>query len=253
MSPIVQLEGVGFHFGSRAPVLHGVDLVFEPGEFVAIAGPNGGGKTTLLKLILGLERPTQGRALLFGEPAHHSTRRFKVGYLPQRANVALSSPITVRELVASGRAAVERSWGPLSRRGRQVAAAAVERMGLQSVIDRPVQKLSGGQQQRAFLAKLLAGEPELIALDEPTVGVDADAQEQLGAELAELHKELGVTILFVSHEFGAVEDHVERLILVRGGITYDGAVAGLPKLWHDPSHHHPRGGVHVHGPGDGSC
>lgn len=240
MQPIVLLERAGFRFDSGKPALSGVDLTVTPGEFVAIAGPNGGGKTTLLKLILGLERPTEGSASLFGEPAHRSSRRAKVGYLPQRASLSLTAPVTVREMVSAGRAAVERPWGGLSRRGRAQVEQAVDRVGLSTVIDRPVNTLSGGQQQRAFLAKLLAGEPELIALDEPTVGVDADAQERLGAELAELHRDLGVTILYVSHEFGAVEEFVERLILVRGGIQYDGPVSGLPKLWHDPSHHHPR-------------
>lgn len=240
MQPIVLLDRVGFSFGTAKPALSGVDLSLKAGEFVAIAGPNGGGKSTLLKLILGLERPTEGNALLFGEPAHRSSSRSKVGYLPQRASLSLSAPVTVREMVGTGRVAVEKPWGGLSRRGREQVEQAVERVGLAAVIDRPVNTLSGGQQQRAFLAKLLAGEPELIALDEPTVGVDADAQERLGAELAELHRELGVTILYVSHEFGAVEDFVERLILVRGGIQYDGPVSGLPKLWHDPSHHHPR-------------
>ncbi len=242
MQRVIELAGVSYGYGRGVPVLSGVDLAIDAGELVAIAGPNGGGKTTLLKLILGLELPTAGRALLFGEPAHRSSRRARVGYLPQRAALGVSAPATVRELVEAGRAAVERRFGPLSREGRRQAERAVEQVGLSAVIDRPVANLSGGQQQRAFLAKLLAGQPSLIALDEPTVGVDTDAQERLGDTLAELHRELGVTVLYVSHEFGAIEDHAERLILVRGGITYDGPVSGLPQLWHDPSHAHPRGG-----------
>jgi zinc transport system ATP-binding protein len=103
----------------------------------------------------------------------------------------------------------------------------------------PIQRLSGGQQQRAFIAKALAGEPELLVLDEPTAGVDVDAQEAFGAFLGELHEALGVTILYVSHEFGAVERFVERVILVRGGIVFDGPPAELPAHWHDPSHVHP--------------
>ena len=103
----------------------------------------------------------------------------------------------------------------------------------------PIQRLSGGQQQRAFIAKALAGEPELLVLDEPTAGVDVDAQEAFGAFLGGLHEALGVTILYVSHEFGAVERFVERVILVRGGIVFDGPPAELPAHWHDPSHVHP--------------
>ena len=93
-------------------------------------------------------------------------------------------------------------------------------------------------QQRALIAKALASEPALLALDEPTTGVDAESQESLGALLEQLRSELGVTILYVSHEFGAVERVVDRIVLVRGGIIYDGQPSGLPGLWHDPSHSH---------------
>ena len=102
----------------------------------------------------------------------------------------------------------------------------------------PLATLSGGQQQRAFIAKAIAGEPRLLILDEPTAGVDVDSQEALAALLAELHRDLDVTVLYVSHEFGAIEDVAGRLLLVRGGIAFDGQPADLPELWHDPSHVH---------------
>ena len=111
-------------------------------------------------------------------------------------------------------------------------------MGLADRASAPLSTLSGGQQQRAFIAKALAGEPDLLVLDEPTAGVDVDAQESLATLLEELHRDLRVTILFVSHEFGAVERFVERLVLVRGGIVFDGDPAALPAHWHDPSHVH---------------
>lgn len=241
MSRVIQLEGVCFAYDRFSQALSDVSLAIEEGELVAVAGPNGGGKTTLLKILLGLELPQRGTALLFGQPAHRSSRRHLVGYLRQRATVGVRSPVTVRELVSAGRAAVERWIGPLSKAGRIKVEQAVEQVGLAALIDRPVSTLSGGMQQRVFLAKLLAAEPRLIALDEPTLGVDTDSQERLGDQLAALNRELGVTIVYVSHEFGAIEEHVDRLILVRGGITYDGPVSGLPQLWHDPSHHHPRG------------
>ena len=99
-------------------------------------------------------------------------------------------------------------------------------------------RLSGGQQQRAFIAKALAAEPELLVLDEPTTGVDVDAQEAFADLLSELHRETGTTILYVSHEFGAVESLVDRLVLVRRSIVFDGPPSGLPAGWHDPSHAH---------------
>ena len=103
---------------------------------------------------------------------------------------------------------------------------------------RAIYELSGGMQQRALIAKALASEPTLLALDEPTTGVDAESQESLGILLEELREQFGVTILYVSHEFGAVEHVVDRIVLVRGGIVYDGPPSGLPGVWHDPSHSH---------------
>jgi zinc transport system ATP-binding protein len=237
MPLVVQLRDVAFSYGGP-PVLEGVNLDVEAGEFVAIAGPNGGGKTTLLRVALGLERPTRGTALLFGEPASDVHGRSRIGYLAQRARLALVAPITVRELVSAGRVPLRGVLGRPSARDRAQVDEAIERVGLAAQASRVVSSLSGGQQQRAFVAKALAAEPELLVLDEPTAGVDVDAQESLARLLGELHTDLGVTILFVSHEFGAVERLVDRLVLVRGGIVFDGDPHALPASWHDPSHSH---------------
>ena len=129
-------------------------------------------------------------------------------------------------------------FGPLRAADRAVVAASIERVGLASRAGAPLRTLSGGMQQRAFIARALASEPALLALDEPTTGVDAESQESLAALLAELRADLGVTILFVTHEFGAVEHVVSRLVLVRNRVVFDGSPAQLPALWHDPSHVH---------------
>jgi zinc transport system ATP-binding protein len=225
----VQLENVSFAYGRGAFVLANVDLDVERGEFVAIAGPNGGGKTTLLRLVLGLERPTNGRVTV-------SARR--IGYLPQRAQADIDAPITVRELVSAGRASRTRFVGPLTRDDRVSVRNAIERVGLDAQADRRLATLSGGQQQRAFIAKALASDPDLLVLDEPTAGVDAEAQEAVSSLLDQLRRDLAVTILYVSHEFGAVERYVERIVLVRREIVFDGSPAELPGVWHDPSHAH---------------
>jgi zinc transport system ATP-binding protein len=128
--------------------------------------------------------------------------------------------------------------GRLGAADRTHVAESIARVGLSAVADRPLARLSGGQQQRAFVAKALASEPRLLVLDEPTTGVDVEAQEDLGALLDELNRRLSVTILYVSHEFGAVEHIVRRLVLVRNGIVFDGPPGDLPGLWHDPSHTH---------------
>ena len=239
MPPVVELRGVSFAYPGGPPVLSGADLSVSPGEFVTIAGPNGGGKTTLLRIALGLERPTKGEARLFGEPAERAGRRFRVGYLAQRTRLGIDAPATVSEVVSTGRVARRGLLRPFGRTDREAIDTAIARVGLQERASAPIQRLSGGQQQRAYIAKALAGEPELLILDEPTAGVDVNAQEAFGAFLGELHRDLGVTILYVSHEFGAVERLVERVILVRGGIVFDGPPSDLPAHWHDPSHVHP--------------
>jgi zinc transport system ATP-binding protein len=238
MSLAVELDGVSFAYPGGPIVLRDVDLRIETGEFVTVAGPNGGGKTTLLRIMLGLERPQSGRALLFGEPAHSFAERFRIGYLAQRTTLGIDAPATVREVVSAGRVARRGLVRPFAGRDRNVIAGAIERVGLGELARHPIQQLSGGQQQRAYIAKALAGEPDLLILDEPTAGVDADAQESFAALLGELHTELGATIVYVSHEFGAVERFVERVVLVRGTIVFDGLPAELPDPWHDPSHVH---------------
>jgi zinc transport system ATP-binding protein len=235
--PVVEFDHVAFGYAPGQLVLHDVDLAIEAGEFVAIAGPNGGGKTTLLRLALGLERPTRGEVRLFGEPARSLRDRTKLGYLAQRSQVKLHAPVTVHELVEAGRAPL-RPIGRLRTEDRAAIDAAIERVGLAPLARRPLQELSGGQQQRAFIAKALAAEPSLLVLDEPTTGVDVESQEALAALLERLHSELGVTILYVSHEFGAVEHFVHRIVLVRETIVYDGPPSELPGIWHDPSHTH---------------
>jgi zinc transport system ATP-binding protein len=234
----VELRAVSFAYDGGPDVLHDVGLEVAAGEFVAVAGPNGGGKTTLMRIVLGLERPARGEALLFGEHAHRFSRRAKIGYLAQRARLGVDAPATVREVVAAGRLAGGGLLGPLRRGDQAIVAEAIARVGLADRADAPLRTLSGGQQQRAFIAKALAAEPSLLVLDEPTAGVDAVAQEALAELLHQLHRELAVTVLYVSHEFGAVEHFVKRLVLVRGGIVYDGPPSELPGIWHDPSHIH---------------
>ncbi len=233
----LEVDGVDFSYTRGQPVLREVDLRVEAGEFVAIAGPNGGGKTTLLRLALGLERPTSGRVLLFGEPAASFRERARIGYLAQRTRIGVHAPATVREVVEAGRAPL-RPYGRLSREDHVAVAQAIERVGLADRARRPLRELSGGQQQRALMAKALAADPKLLVLDEPTTGVDVASQEAFAELLEQIHRELGVTILYVSHEFGAIEHVVQRIVLVRERIVFDGPPGELPGVWHDPSHIH---------------
>ena len=234
----IELRSVSFAYPHGTDVLRRVDLAIEPHEFVGIAGPNGGGKTTLLRLILGLERPQRGVVRLLGEQPDRLTRRWRIGYLAQRAQLGIEAPATVREVVTAGRTVAKGLFRPLGGADRRIVDDAIERVGLTALARRPLTRLSGGQQQRALIAKALAGEPEVLVLDEPTAGVDAEAQAALAELLEELHRDLRATILYVSHEFGAVEPYVDRLVLVNGSIVFDGRPADLPAPWHDPSHVH---------------
>ncbi len=126
----VDLSGVAFGYDGANRVLSDVDLRIEEGEFVAIAGPNGGGKTTLVRLVLGLERPDAGTALLYGEPAHRFSRRAALGYLAQRSRLGIEAPVTVREVVSAGRLAAGGLLGPLRKRERAIVAQAIADVGL---------------------------------------------------------------------------------------------------------------------------
>jgi zinc transport system ATP-binding protein len=240
LSLAVELTAVSFGYRPGQRVLEDVSLSLGEGEFVAVAGPNGGGKTTLMRIVLGLERPSSGSALLYDEPAHRFSHRRALGYLAQRSQAGGDAPATVREVVSAGRLASGRLVGRLRREDRERVSEAIDRVGLSAVADAPLRTLSGGMQQRTFIAKALAGQPSLLVLDEPTTGVDAESQESLAELLATLHRDLGVTIVYVSHEFGAVEHHVERLVLVRRTIVFDGPPRDLPGVWHDPAHVHAR-------------
>jgi zinc transport system ATP-binding protein len=235
----VELRDVYFAYPHGPEVLKEVDLAIEEHEFVGIAGPNGGGKTTLLRVVLGLEQPQRGVVHLLGEPPDQLTRRSRIAYLAQRAQLGIEAPATVQEVVTAGRTIARGPFRALNSHDREIVNEAIERVGLMSLASRPLTRLSGGQQQRAFIGKALAGEPEILVLDEPTAGVDVESQASLAELLERLHQDLGATILYVSHEFGAVEAYVDRLILVSRTVVFDGPPSLLPAPWHDPSHVHP--------------
>jgi len=226
--PLVELERVRFAYPGGPIVLDDVSLTVEAGEFVGIAGPNGGGKSTLVRLIVGLEQPLAGDVAVFGSPPQRLADRWRIGYLPQRARLGTEAPVTVRELVTAGRASRVGVARRLRDADRSAVADAIERVGLTGELARPVRSLSGGQQQRAFIAKTLAAEPELLILDEPSAGVDARAQDALAELIAALAAELGVTILCVSHEFGPLARFLDRIVVVRGRIAFDGHPSQIP-------------------------
>jgi zinc transport system ATP-binding protein len=215
---VVEARGIWYRHDGQ-PVLEGVDLTVREGDFYAIIGPNGGGKTTLLRIVLGLLQPSAGTVLLFSRRPEES--RGLVGYVPQFRTFDFRYPITVEEMVLSGRLACR--GGSLRRyraEDRESAARILGELGLDHLAGRPISRLSGGEQQRAILARALVGEPRLLILDEPTVYVDAPTEVQFFDLLDRLRRSL--TIVLVSHDIGVISRHVTRVAcLNRTLFTHD--------------------------------
>ena len=227
MSASLEVDQVSFSYGAE-PVLHDVSLVVQPGEFVALVGSNGSGKSTLLRVLLGLLPPATGTVLLLGEPPDRLEDRWRVGYVPQRPSLARELPATVEEVVAAGRLTRRRWWKRSSATDREEIDHALESVALADLRHARVSELSGGQQQRAFIAKALVAQPELLVLDEPVAGVDAESQVRFRDSLTHLVAEHGTAVLLVSHELGAVADDLDRVVVLRRGhVDFDGTPTDL--------------------------
>ncbi len=223
----LEYRGVWFAYGAE-PVVEEITFSVRRGEFMAILGPNGSGKTTLLKLALGLLNPTRGEVLLFGRPSSRFRDWTRVGYVPQRVDaVQARFPATVREVVDFG---LYRGPGlPAlfdSARRAQVAEA-MDAVGISALAKRRVSELSVGQQQRMLLARALVRRPELLMLDEPVAGVDAAGQEQFHVLLRRLNREMGLTVVLVSHDIGAVIREASTCACINCAMVFHGPVHQL--------------------------
>jgi len=224
----VAVEGrsISVAYGA-ATVLEDVDLTIRTGEFAALVGPNGSGKSTLLRVLLGLARPDRGEVRLLGESPASLRDRWRVGYVPQRLQLAPDLPATVLEVVRAGRTALRGWWRWPKAADRDAVDHALESVALTDQRHLRMGELSGGQQQRALIAKALAGEPELLMLDEPIAGVDAESQRLFRDSLVHLLEHHGTTVLLVSHELGAVADDLDRVIVLKRRVQFDGAPSEL--------------------------
>jgi len=205
----VSIDGVDFSYDGL-PVLEGVDVTVGQGDLVGVVGPNGGGKTTLLKLILGLLQPSRGRVLLFGERPERS--RWRVGYVPQSHRFDPQFPVTVLDVVLMGRLGNASPLGPYRRRDRAAALHALETVGLARLFTRSFSSLSGGQKQRVLIGRALAGDPELLLLDEPTANVDAAAEKSIHEMLKALNARM--TVVMVTHDLGFVSGLMSSVLCV---------------------------------------
>ena len=234
---VLALADVAVSLGGR-PVLRDIDLTVTQGEVVALLGANGSGKSTLVRTAVGLHPMRTGSVQLFGTPLPSYDAWQRVGYVPQRSSAATGVPATVWEVVASGRLSRRRLLLPLARTDRAAISAAIDAVGLGERTGQPVSTLSGGQQQRVLMARALAGEPDLMLLDEPNAGVDVDSQHRIADTLAE-RAAAGATLLVVLHELGPFAPLIQRAVMLREGrLVYDGPPSGVVDL-HDHIHHHP--------------
>jgi zinc transport system ATP-binding protein len=217
----VELEDVDVDFGA-GPVLERINLTVEPGDFLGLIGPNGSGKTTLLRVILGLLPPTRGTVRLFGHPPAAFRQWGRLGYVPQRATLDRSLPVTVREVVATGLLPSLGLFGRLSASARERITAVLSQVGMAAQAGARIGVLSIGQQQRVLIARALVSKPELLILDEPTGGVDPEAQTSFYALLHHLNRERDVTLILVSHDIGVVAKEVTKLACLNRRLVFHG-------------------------------
>jgi zinc transport system ATP-binding protein len=213
---IVSLKDVWVYYNDT-PVLEGINFSVKDNTFLAIIGPNGGGKSTLLKVILGLIKPARGMVSVFGKPA--DVGRTYIGYLPQAKPTDLAFPISVYEVVLSGR--YDRPLRKYSAADKEAALKALKDVDMAEYTDRQIGRLSGGQIQRVFLARALARDPKLLILDEPTASIDPERQKSFYALLDKLKNRMAV--LFVTHDIGAVSEYFDEIACLNRKMFYHGS------------------------------
>jgi zinc transport system ATP-binding protein len=220
MSAIVFVKGL-FVTRDGHPVLEDVNLELYEGDFLGLIGPNGGGKSTLLKVMLGLIKPDRGDVRIFGlEPAQ---ARKLVGYMPQKTLFDQSFPVTALDVVLMGRYNRAGLFQRYSSEDRKAASRALDAVGMGSYAGREIGALSGGEQQRVFVARSLVSDPKLLLLDEPTAGVDSAQQTEFYDLLCGLNRKMGITIVLVSHDITAISKYVNRIACLNQRLYYHGS------------------------------
>jgi zinc transport system ATP-binding protein len=214
-TPIVEINRVSFAYNGET-ALQDVSLEIQPADFIAMIGPNGGGKTTLLKLILGLLKPDTGLIRVTGQPAQKASAC--IGYVPQDVHINRSFPITAMDVVLMGKLEPKKRWARKTESNRQQAMAALGRLEMAHLAEKKIGELSSGQCQRVFIARALVTEPQLLLLDEPTASIDTKGQAEFFEMLKDLNQE--VTIVVVSHDLLAVSRYVKSVACVNRVLHY---------------------------------
>ena len=217
--PIFDVKNLNFSVRGQK-ILSSISLEIFNGEYVAIIGPNGGGKTTLIRLLLGLDKPTDGNIKLYGKKIKNFKEWEKIGYVPQRASlVDANFPATVEDIVNMGRVSKHSFFKGMSKEDKTAVEDAMIKMDVLDLKEKMVGTLSGGQRQRVMIARALASNPEILILDEPNTGVDMVSQKNFYALLAKLNKDENITIVFITHDIGVIADDIGRLFTINQKAT----------------------------------
>ena len=217
--PIFDVKNLSFIVRGQT-ILERISFQIFQGEYIAIIGPNGGGKTTLIRMLLGLEKPTSGEIKIFGKRLKDFKEWYKIGYVPQRAShVDANFPATVEDIVKMGRIAKRNIFAVMSKEDKAMVHDAMVKMDILDLKEKMVGTLSGGQRQRVMIARALASSPKILILDEPNTGVDVKSQQRFYKLLAQLNKEEGITILFITHDIGVIADDIGRLFTINQKAT----------------------------------
>ena len=230
MNNILEIEGLTFRYEDRN-VLEDINLQVPKGAFLGLVGPNGSGKSTLLKCLLGVLKPKQGSIRLFGVDSKKFKEWNKVGYVSQKANSFNSGfPATVFEVVSMGLVSKKGLFRFFTKNDKEKVEKAIADVGMSEFQGRNIGELSGGQQQRVFIARALVSDPELLILDEPTVGIDVKNVESFYEILEDLNKRLGITLILVTHDMGAVTEKVTHVACLNKHLHFHGNVEKFREL-----------------------
>jgi zinc transport system ATP-binding protein len=220
--PLISVENVSFGF-QGLEVLRNISFSISRGDFMALIGPNGSGKTTLIRIILGTLTPSSGRVLLMGQEADQFNQWERIGYVPQKAtHLDPYFPASVREVVALGLLSRKRFPRLIGRQDETAIERALEQVDMKGLKNRRIGELSGGQQQRVFIARAIVNGPDVLFLDEPTAGVDAETQTRFYDMLAELNHSRGLTIALITHDFGIITKHANKVACLNQRLFFHG-------------------------------
>jgi zinc transport system ATP-binding protein len=225
--PVIEVQDLSLRRNGRT-VLRQVGFRIEETELVGIIGPNGGGKTSMLQVLLGVIRPYQGRVRVLGrEPSRLDRVRGEIGYVPQSKRFDRDFPARARDVVVMGTYTQVGLLRWPGSKERKLAFDALDQMGMAALANRPIGRLSGGEQQRVFIAQALVSRPKLLILDEPTVGVDREGEESLIGLLIRLRKESDLTVLMVSHNVSLIRAHTDRILGLNRELIFNGPASTL--------------------------